>query len=152
MPDTWRTPVKRMPIALASIVLLASDVPVPARAVERQPLAYLHGTDFIGGASSDFGTSYYGQERVNFVYAQPTGSHATMRAEFTLTRVPDGEVSLHVKGRGQPPEGKAGQCRSHIRLRSCMSVMRRICWRGSAVRFPMSLRQRRGRSSMTSAG
>ena len=80
-----------------SMVLLA--VLAPCASPQPRPLARLFGGDFAGGAAELFGSVQYGAARVNYVYAEPTGSRSSMAGHFTLTRVPEGALFLHVRGR-----------------------------------------------------
>ncbi|MCX6928613.1 MAG: hypothetical protein NT154_36190, partial [Verrucomicrobia bacterium] len=77
------------------------------------PLVQLRGIDFIGGAQSQFGASYYGRQGVNYVYAQPTGAAANMTAAFTLPRAPSKRMFLHLEAMD---DDAAAQCRIEITL------------------------------------
>jgi len=59
----------------------------------------LRGSDFRGGAAEVFGGTQHGMSGVNYVYAESTGSHASMRAIFQVDTVPAGEVFLFLHGR-----------------------------------------------------
>jgi|YNPNPStandDraft_1061719.scaffolds.fasta_scaffold14111_2 hypothetical protein len=58
------------------------------------PLVVLKGTDFVGGAREIFGSTYFGQTDVNYVYARSTGAPSTMRATFSIPRLPPGALFL----------------------------------------------------------
>jgi hypothetical protein len=85
----------------------------PARAAAQAALISLRGTDFDGGARTQFGSTHYGQRHVNYVYAQPTGAFATMAARVTLGAVPEGPLVLHLLACNQDTPG---QCAVQIRL------------------------------------
>ena len=61
-------------------------------------LAHFSGAEFQGGAKDLFGSDSDG-EQVNYVYALPTGAHATMKVTFPLKSVPPGPLFVHLKGR-----------------------------------------------------
>ena len=71
-----------------------------AAAAEPRPeaLAHFTGAEFQGGAKDLFGSNIDG-EQVNYVYALPTGAHATMKVSFALKSVPPGPLFVHLKGR-----------------------------------------------------
>lgn len=52
-------------------------------------LVTFSGTDFDGGANELYGAAFYGRQPVNYVYAQPSGSAASMTATFQLATVPE---------------------------------------------------------------
>jgi hypothetical protein len=61
------------------------------------PLVQLRGSDFMGGAQSQFGSVQYDREGVNYVYAEPTGSAAKMTATFALSRAPAKPMFLYLE-------------------------------------------------------
>lgn len=73
---------------------------------ETPALVVLRGIDLKGGAADLFGSTFYGESDINYVYAEPTGSHSTMTATFTLTGVPKSKLFLHIKGRDDDGPGK----------------------------------------------
>lgn len=77
------------------------------------PLARWRGTDLAGGAASRFGSTHHGEAGVNYVYAAPTGEHASMRAEFELSAVVAEPVFLHVLARD---DDSSAVCPIEIRL------------------------------------
>jgi hypothetical protein len=79
------------------LVLLAALTPLVSS--QPRPVVRLFGADFAGGAGDLFGRVQQGAARVNYVYAQPTGERSTMAGRFTLSRLPDGPLFLHVRGR-----------------------------------------------------
>ncbi len=64
-----------------------------------KPLVRLRGKDFVGGAAAVLGSAQAGMPDVNYVYARPTGAHATMKATFEPGAVPTGSWCLFVHGR-----------------------------------------------------
>ncbi len=98
---------------LLNATLLLMLVP-PQGAAETRPeaLADFTGAEFQGGAKDLFGSSFDG-EQVNYVYARPTGAHATMKAVFPLKTVPPGALFVHLKARDD--DGPA-QCDIAIEL------------------------------------
>lgn len=76
-------------------------------------LVELVGTDLKGGAAELFGSFFYGEWQVNYVYAEPTGGRSKMAATFDLKSVPTQPVFLHVKGRDDNGDG---QCDITIEL------------------------------------
>lgn len=83
----------RRPLALSCIFLLGL-----ATVAWGEPVARLRGTDFAGGAADVFGASQFELPNVNYVYAQPTGGRASMRATFEVKAVPAAPQFLHIKG------------------------------------------------------
>jgi hypothetical protein len=84
-----------------------------AAAAAGQPVARLRGTDFAGGAAHVYGTVQNDTADVNYVYARPTGTHASMRAKFRVAAIPGDAVFLHVMGRD---DDAAAPCPIKIRL------------------------------------
>ncbi len=84
--------MRRLTVALLTAVSLVGG----PRAAAREPLALLDGGDFEGGANAEFGSAWFGQPSVNYVYARATESHSTMTARFTLDAAPTGELFLHL--------------------------------------------------------
>ncbi|MCW5941345.1 MAG: beta-N-acetylglucosaminidase domain-containing protein [Fimbriimonadaceae bacterium] len=72
------------------IPLLLAMVPLPSN-----PIVSLTGLDFSGGGSARYFSHYRG-ERVNFVYALPTGL-SKIEARFRLEKAPMSGLSLHVR-------------------------------------------------------
>lgn len=56
------------------------------------------GSDFQNGGKDLYGSTVDGHS-VNYVYAQPTGSHAKMEVRFNLTTVPEEPVFVYLTGR-----------------------------------------------------
>ena len=77
---------------LTLAVSAAGSQPTP------EALASFTGAEFRGGAKDLFGSNFDG-EQVNYVYALPTGAHATMEVTFPLKSVPPGPLFVHLKGR-----------------------------------------------------
>jgi hypothetical protein len=86
-----RTTCSTLVVFLIAAGLVAAEPTLPA-------LARFLGSDFSGGAKDTYGASYEG-ERVNCVYAQPTGPHARMQAAFTIDRLPEEPAFLHIRAR-----------------------------------------------------
>ena len=76
----------------------------PSPACGPAAVAHMTGEDFAGGAKDVFGATREG-EQVNYVYARPTGRHATMRATFTLPRMPAEPLFVHLKARDDDGPG-----------------------------------------------
>jgi hypothetical protein len=93
--------------------VLAVIVTVAQAAEPVKPLVNLRGDQFVGGAKDRFGSSYLGEDHVNYVYAKPTGAAATMRASFELKQVPQMPLSLHLTG---ADDDLPGQCSISIEL------------------------------------
>ncbi len=72
--------------------------PLQAGAQSSAALAQCTGADFSGGAKDIYGTDVEG-EKVNCIYARPTGKSATMQATFKIKSVPATPLYLHLKGR-----------------------------------------------------
>lgn len=89
-------------------VLIAICLPPYARADDTPPpaLAVLKGTDMKGGAAELFGSTFGGMAGVNYVYAMPTGARSAMEGSFTLSKLPDEPVFLHLKARDDDGAGK----------------------------------------------
>ena len=103
----------KIAIACLNTVLgLALTLSATASAATPEALASFTGPEFQDGAKDLFGSSFDG-EQVNYVYAQPTGSHASMKATFTLERVPPGPMFVHLKGRD---DDAPAQCNIAIEL------------------------------------
>jgi len=83
----------------AAWLACAALLVTPCAGAQPRPLVRLFGTDFVGGAADLFGSVQYGAARVNYVYAEPTGERSTMRGSFTLERVPEEPLFLHLRGR-----------------------------------------------------
>lgn len=79
--------------AKGALALWAGLLSISPLAAE-MPLRVFKGTDFLGGAHEIFGSTYYGQPDVNYVYAQSTGAAAAMRATFLVTKLPAGALFL----------------------------------------------------------
>jgi len=88
-------------------------IPQDAAAASVPIYAELRGADFVGGAKDRLGSIQHGQVDVNYVYAQPTGADATMRATFDLQRVPEEPVFLYLRARDD--DGPA-PCRIELKL------------------------------------
>jgi hypothetical protein len=73
---------------------------------ETPALVVLRGIDFKGGAADLYGSTFYGESDINYVYAEPTGAHSTMVATFILTGIPKAKLFLHIKGRDDDGPGK----------------------------------------------
>jgi hypothetical protein len=73
----------------------------------------LQGSDFQGGAKSRFGTTFYHRSGVNYVYAQPTGEAAAMKATFHLDQVPAETPSLFLEAMD---DDAPSRCRIRITL------------------------------------
>ena len=73
--------------------MLSLTLVLAAGAAEPRPeaLAHFTGAEFQGGAKDLFGSNING-EQVNYVYALPTGAHATMKVSFPLKTVPPGAL------------------------------------------------------------
>jgi len=80
-------------IALVAVLVSAA---APA---DEPALVRLFGSDFAGGAKDLYGASHYGEARLNYIYAQPTGSHAAMSATLNVDALPEHPLFLHVRGR-----------------------------------------------------
>jgi len=78
-----------------------------------EPLIHLNGSDFEGGAKDSFGSTFYGKENVNCIYARPTGTHSVMKAHFELGSIPQEAVFFCLQARDH--DG-TGQCSIEIRL------------------------------------
>src|ERR1039458_9708100 len=65
------------------LLIMQLAIGLAAAAAEPRPDALVHftGADFQGGAKDLFGSNIDG-EQVNYVYALPTGAHATMKVTF----------------------------------------------------------------------
>ena len=79
------------------LALLALTFPLAAHAADAKPDALAHGkgADFTGGAKDLYGSTVDGEE-VNYVYAQPTGVHASMQMKFTVSLAPAISVTVAV--------------------------------------------------------
>jgi hypothetical protein len=77
------------------------------------PLVVLSGSDFSGGGGGQFGSSFYGRDGVNMVYARPSGKAAVMTAYIKLTQLPDKPVSLVLEGMD---DDAPAQCQIRIAL------------------------------------
>jgi hypothetical protein len=84
----------RLILRLINIVAWSCILATTARGAE--PLVLVQGSDLEGGAKSNFGTAFYGRQ-VNYVYAQPTGSAASMKATLKLERVPTDPLFLYLE-------------------------------------------------------
>lgn len=73
---------------------------------ETPALVVLRGIDLKGGAADLFGSTFYGESDINYVYAEPSGARSTMTGTFTLTGVPKSKLFLHIKGRDDDGPGK----------------------------------------------
>ncbi|MHB1457430.1 MAG: beta-N-acetylglucosaminidase domain-containing protein [Armatimonadota bacterium] len=73
---------------------------------EALALVVLRGIDLKGGAADLYGSTFYGESDINYVYAESTGAHSTMTATFPLTGVPKSRLFLHIKGRDDDGPGK----------------------------------------------
>lgn len=71
------------------------------------------GSELSGGGQARFGATFFGESQVNYVYASPTGPLSTMRASFTLYRLPKEAVFVHLKGRD---DDAAGACEIEVKL------------------------------------
>jgi hypothetical protein len=98
-------------IFLLAVSLLISTAANPALA--QQTAVHLLGTDFTGGANQRFGSKQSGHDNVNYIYAQPTGPYATMRATFNLEQLPLPPLFLHIKA---IDDNYPGQCDIEITL------------------------------------
>ncbi|MEX1223106.1 MAG: PVC-type heme-binding CxxCH protein, partial [Pirellulales bacterium] len=98
MSRQWNSPLLLLPLLLlcAAIAQATANEPPPA---PQPAVARLSGVDFVGGAQHHFGASMLGKNRVNYVYAQSTGEHATMTATFELDKLPAAPVVLHLTAR-----------------------------------------------------
>jgi len=86
------------PSALLLLSVLSAAWPIQAGAQSSAALAQLTGADFSGGAKDTYGADVEG-EKVNCIYAQPTGKPASMQAVFKLKSAPTGPLFVHLKGR-----------------------------------------------------
>jgi len=109
---TRRRP-RRLRLAGAAALLTLALAPFGAAQDSTGVLVDLEGTDFAGGAQSQFGSTQYGERHANYVYAKPTGAFATMAARFTLAAVPEVALSLHLRACNQDT---GGQCAVAITL------------------------------------
>lgn len=71
--------------------------PASAPAASQKPLLFLQGAELSGGAKERFGEIHHG-ERVNYVYAAPTGPLASMEATVTVPATSE-PLFLHLRGR-----------------------------------------------------
>lgn len=97
----------------AAAVTCSGLLPQGTAAASVPVYAELRGADFASGAKDRFGSIQHGQADVNYVYAQPTGACATMRATFDLQRVPEEPAFLYLRARDD--DGPA-QCRIELQL------------------------------------
>jgi len=81
------------------ILVLLSPAVCSSAAQSPQPLVRLKGAQFAGGAKDRYGQMQYGEGRVNYVYAKPTGALSTMQASFALDATPQGPLSVHLCAR-----------------------------------------------------
>ncbi|NLC57666.1 MAG: hypothetical protein GX774_12575 [Armatimonadetes bacterium] len=106
----------RLVFALAATSVLAvaawPALVVAAGAAEK-PVILLPGARFEGGARAHFGTTFYGRQEVNYVYARSNGPAARMAARVTLERVPRGRLFLFLEGMD---DDAPGQCRVRVSL------------------------------------
>ena len=75
--------MKRARLFLQTVLSLALVVSAGAAEPRPEALAHFTGPELQGGAKDLFGSSFDG-EQVNYVYALPTGAHATMKVKFPL--------------------------------------------------------------------
>jgi hypothetical protein len=103
----------KLPILfLPSILSLTLALVAGASAPTPEALVHFTGAEFQGGAKDLFGSTFDG-EQVNYVYALPTGAHATMKLTFPLKSVPAGPLFVHLKGRD---DDRPAQCAIAIEL------------------------------------
>ncbi|MEW6071368.1 MAG: beta-N-acetylglucosaminidase domain-containing protein [Planctomycetota bacterium] len=93
-------------------VLAALAVLATAAGAQSPPIA-LAGADFAGGAAEVYGACFFGQARVNYVYAGSNGPRSTMTAAFVLDEVPTGPLVLHLTARD---DDSPAPCRIEIVL------------------------------------
>jgi hypothetical protein len=98
----WSGP--RFITGFASVILSAAPA-ISQTGRSDEVLLRLRGVDFAEGAKESFGADKYG-EQVNYVYAQPTGPQARMRATFTIERAPGVPLFLHLRARDDDGPGK----------------------------------------------
>ena len=61
------------------------------------PLVVERGMDFQGGGQALFGSSFYGRDGVNMIYALPTGNAAIMTSTFKLDQIPNEPLALELE-------------------------------------------------------
>ncbi len=98
---------------LRALCVLAATLAFPASGQSPSAVAQLAGADFSGGAKDLFGASFYARDRVNYVYAQPSGPAATMTARFQLATAPSETQFLSLDAMD---DDAAAQCRIRISL------------------------------------
>jgi len=98
---------------LVAACLVCSAAAASAQPKGERPLVDLKGTDLVGGAQTQFGSTQYGERHVNHVSAKPTGRFATMTAKRILAAVPDAPMFLHLLGCNNDV---GGQCRIDLAL------------------------------------
>lgn len=79
-----------------SLALTALASPGWGQDSSAEPLLIVEGTGLSGGAKQKYGSTFLGKTNVNFVYAQPSGALSQMSCIWTMEKIPETPLFLHL--------------------------------------------------------